>query len=136
MWIGQLMIEAGFPPGVLNIAHGNGSTAQELVTHEAIKTVSFVGSELAGKEIYYQCSGSGRRIQANVSAMNSVVVLPDPPKEFSISAIVQSTFAAAGQRCTRFVCKAPSLSISLINRGIVRKSPYWSVKPGNGFPTL
>lgn len=101
MWIGRLMVEAGFPPGVLNIAHGNGSTAQQLVTQDAIKTVSFVGSELAGKEIYYQCSGSGRRIQANVSAMNSVVVLPDSPKEFSISAIVQSTFAAAGQRCTR-----------------------------------
>ena len=101
MWIGRLMVEAGFPSGVLNIVHGNGSTAQELVSLDAIKTVSFVGTELAGKEIYYQCSGTGKRFQANVSAMNSVVVLPDSPKHFSISAIVQSTFAAAGQRCTK-----------------------------------
>ena len=63
IWVGRLTAEAGFPSCVLNIAYGNGSTAQELVTHEAIKTMSFVGSELAGKEIYYQCSGSGRRIK-------------------------------------------------------------------------
>lgn len=42
--------------------------------------------------------------------MNSVVVLADSPKEFCISAIVQSTFAAAGQRCTRQAQKSPLFS--------------------------
>ncbi len=94
------MREAGFPPGVLNILNGEGTVVHEIIKQKAVKAVSFVGSEPAGLQVWNECRLQRKKIQANVSGKNHLVMLPDAPKDFAIHALVESAFGAAGQRCT------------------------------------
>ncbi len=99
MLLAELALQAGVPPGVLNIVHGGKRAVDALCTHPDIAAVSFVGSTAVGTHVYDLASQHGKRAQCMMGAKNHAVVLPDANKEQSLNALVGSTFGAAGQRC-------------------------------------
>ncbi|KAA8902109.1 Aldehyde/histidinol dehydrogenase [Sphaerosporella brunnea] len=99
MIIAELAREAGFPPGVFNIIHGQHDAVNFIIDEPRIKAISFVGSDKAGEYIYTRGSAKGKRVQANLGAKNHAAVLPDANKNATINAIVGAAFGAAGQRC-------------------------------------
>ena len=99
MLLAELALEAGVPPGVLNIVHGGKRAVDALCTHPDIVAVSFVGSTAVGTHVYSLASEHGKRVQCMMGAKNHAVVMPDANKEQSLNSLVGATFGAAGQRC-------------------------------------
>ena len=99
MLLAELALEAGVPPGVLNIVHGGKRAVDALCTHPDIVAVSFVGSTAVGTHVYNLASQHGKRVQCMMGAKNHAVVMPDASKEHALNALVGATFGAAGQRC-------------------------------------
>lgn len=99
LMLAQLALEAGLPPGVLNVVHGGADTANGLCDHPDVKAVSFIGSTHVGTEIYRRSSNAGKRCQAMMGAKNHCVVLPDADREIALNQLVGAAFGAAGQRC-------------------------------------
>jgi malonate-semialdehyde dehydrogenase (acetylating)/methylmalonate-semialdehyde dehydrogenase len=99
MLLAELALQAGVPPGVLNIVHGGKRAVDALCTHPDIAAVSFVGSTHVGTHVYNLASQHGKRVQCMMGAKNHAVVMPDANKDKSLDAIVGATFGAAGQRC-------------------------------------
>jgi malonate-semialdehyde dehydrogenase (acetylating) / methylmalonate-semialdehyde dehydrogenase len=99
MLLAALAMEAGVPPGVLNIVHGGKESVDAICTHPGIKAVSFVGSCHVGEHVYNLASTHGKRAQCMMGAKNHAVLMPDANKEQSLNALVGAAFGAAGQRC-------------------------------------
>jgi malonate-semialdehyde dehydrogenase (acetylating) / methylmalonate-semialdehyde dehydrogenase len=99
MMLAELALEAGVPPGVLNVVHGGKDAVDALCTHPSIQAVSFVGSCHVGEHVYKLSSNHGKRAQCMMGAKNHAVVMPDANKEQSLNALVGAGFGAAGQRC-------------------------------------
>jgi malonate-semialdehyde dehydrogenase (acetylating)/methylmalonate-semialdehyde dehydrogenase len=99
MLLAELALEAGVPPGVLNVVHGGKRAVDALCIHPDIVAVSFVGSTAVGTHVYNLASQHGKRVQCMMGAKNHAVVLPDASKEHALNALVGATFGAAGQRC-------------------------------------
>src|SRR5450755_925078 len=99
MLLAELALQAGVPPGVLNVVHGGKRAVDALCTHRDIVAVSFVGSTPVGTHVYNLASQHGKRVQCMMGAKNHAVVMPDANKEKSLDALVGATFGAAGQRC-------------------------------------
>ena len=99
MLLAELALQAGIPPGVLNIVHGGKRAVDALCTHPDIAAVSFVGSTAVGTHVYSLASQHGKRVQCMMGAKNHAVVMPDANKEQSLNSLVGATFGAAGQRC-------------------------------------
>jgi malonate-semialdehyde dehydrogenase (acetylating)/methylmalonate-semialdehyde dehydrogenase len=99
MVLAELALEAGIPPGVLNIVHGGKEAVDALCVHPEVKAVSFVGSCQVGEHVYKLSSHHGKRAQCMMGAKNHAVVMPDANKEQSLNSLVGAGFGAAGQRC-------------------------------------
>jgi malonate-semialdehyde dehydrogenase (acetylating)/methylmalonate-semialdehyde dehydrogenase len=96
----ELIDEAGFPPGVINMVHGDVEPVQAILEHPAVKGVSFVGSTKVGRDVIYREGASrGKRVQAQCSAKNFLVIMPDAHVEFTIPGLLSSFFGNTGQRC-------------------------------------
>ena len=94
-----LALQAGLPPGVLNVVHGGKEIVDAICSHPDIAAISFVGSTAVGTHVYALGSTHGKRVQSMMGAKNHAVVLPDAHKEQTLNAIVGAAFGAAGQRC-------------------------------------
>lgn len=124
--LAELALEAGLPPGVLNIVHGTHDVVNQICDHPDIKAVSFVGSDVAGMHIYSRASASGKRVQCNMGAKNHAVVMPDADPDATMNALVGAAFGAAGQRCMAistavFVGDAKRWEQGLKDRGVKLK---------------
>jgi malonate-semialdehyde dehydrogenase (acetylating)/methylmalonate-semialdehyde dehydrogenase len=96
----ELVDEAGFPPGVINMVHGNVAPVQEILRNPEVKGVSFVGSTHIGRDIIYkEAAATGKRVQAQCGAKNHLVVMPDADIESTIPSLLSSFFGNTGQRC-------------------------------------
>ena len=96
----ELVDEAGFPPGVINMVNGNVAPVQEILKNPEIKGVSFVGSTHIGRDIIYkEAAATGKRVQAQCGAKNHLVVMPDADLDSTISSLLSSFFGNTGQRC-------------------------------------
>lgn len=96
----ELVDEAGFPPGVINLVNGDVEPVTEILENPVIKGVSFVGSTKIGRDIVYrQCAAVGKRVQAQCGAKNHLVVLPDADVTTTVSSLMSSFFGNTGQRC-------------------------------------
>ncbi|KAF7559198.1 hypothetical protein G7046_g4967 [Stylonectria norvegica] len=91
--------QSAIPPGVLNIIHGSGTAVDLLLAQPAIRTVSFVGSDIVGERVCEHARATRKRVQAECSGKNHGVVMIDANKQKTLYAIVGSAFGAAGQRC-------------------------------------
>ena len=99
MRLAELALEAGVPPGVLNVVHGGPAVVDALCDHPDIKALSFVGSTRVGTHVYRRASEAGKRVQCMMGAKNHAVVMPDAPREQTLANLVGAAFGAAGQRC-------------------------------------
>jgi len=97
--LGELFLEAGFPPGVLNVVHGARDAVEALLAHPAVSAISFVGSAPVARHVYTQAAANGKRVQALGGAKNHIVVMPDADPTLAIPAILNSAFGNAGERC-------------------------------------
>jgi len=95
----ELALEAGVPPGVLNVVHGGEAAVNAICDHADIKAISFVGSTRVGTHVYERASLAGKRVQCMMGAKNHAIVLPDAHKEQTLNALAGAAFGAAGQRC-------------------------------------
>ncbi|MBY4575497.1 methylmalonate-semialdehyde dehydrogenase (CoA acylating) [Gordonia paraffinivorans] len=98
-WLAELWAEAGLPPGVFNVLQGDKIAVDELLTHPAIKGVSFVGSTPIAQYVYATGAAHGKRVQALGGAKNHAVVLPDADLDLAADAMVNAGFGSAGERC-------------------------------------
>jgi len=97
--LGELMIAAGYPPGVFNIVNGARDTVEALVDHPEVQAVGFVGSTPAAKAVYARASAAGKRALALGGAKNHLIVVPDADPEVTVPGVVDSFTGCAGQRC-------------------------------------
>ncbi|MCW4048634.1 MAG: CoA-acylating methylmalonate-semialdehyde dehydrogenase [Candidatus Bathyarchaeota archaeon] len=96
----ELIDEAGFPPGVINLVNGDVKPVTEILSNPGVKGVSFVGSTKIGRDVIYkQCAITGKRVQAQCGAKNYLVVMPDADVPSTISSLLSSFFGNTGQRC-------------------------------------
>ncbi|VAX41109.1 aldehyde dehydrogenase family protein [hydrothermal vent metagenome] len=95
----ELVADAGFPPGVMNLVHGGPDVANRLITHEAVRAVSFVGSTGAGRHIYATAATAGKRVQCMCGAKNYSIIMPDANREAAVDGVLGSAFGNTGQRC-------------------------------------
>ena len=97
--LAELFLEAGFPPGVLNVVQGASTTVEALIDHPGVAAISFVGSAPVARHVYTQAAARGKRVQALGGAKNHIVVMPDADPELAVPAILNSAFGNAGERC-------------------------------------
>jgi malonate-semialdehyde dehydrogenase (acetylating)/methylmalonate-semialdehyde dehydrogenase len=95
----ELIHEAGFPKGVINMVHGGKDAANAILKNPLIKGVSFVGSTPVAKHIYSTGTAYGKRVQALGGAKNCLVILPDASMEKSVAGMIDSCYGCAGERC-------------------------------------
>src|SRR6188472_3723118 len=95
----QLIEEAGFPPGVVNLVHGGKDAVDALLDHPDVRAISFVGSTPIARYIYSRAAANGKRVQCQGGAKNPIVVLPDADMEMTTKIVADSAFGCAGQRC-------------------------------------
>ncbi|MCS7097364.1 MAG: aldehyde dehydrogenase family protein [Candidatus Methanomethyliaceae archaeon] len=95
----NLFMEAGYPPGVINLVNGTGSASEELLKHPEIQGVYFVGSTPVGEKIYSVSCSHGKRAICQCGAKNPVVIMPDAALESTVENVISGFFDMCGQRC-------------------------------------
>lgn len=97
----KILVEAGLPPGVLNLVTGHGVPAgQALVEHPRVKLISFTGSNEVGNAIAVRCAQLGKRVSLELGGKNAIIVLDDANVDLALDGILWSAFGTSGQRCT------------------------------------
>ena len=97
--VAQLALEAGLPPGVLNVVNGDKEAVDALLTDKRIAAVSFVGSTPIAEYVYATGTAHGKRVQALGGAKNHAVVMPDADVPNAVSAMMGAAFGSCGERC-------------------------------------
>lgn len=97
--LAQLLQEAGLPPGVFSIVHGDKEVVEAICDHPDIEAVSFVGSTKIAKAVYKRATGTYKRCLALGGAKNHLIVLPDAIPAMTAQNITASMAGCAGQRC-------------------------------------
>ena len=98
--LGELIIEAGFPPGVVNILTGYGeTTGAALVKHPGVDKIAFTGSTAVGKLINKQATDTLKRVSLELGGKSPVIVLPDADPNTVIGGAAGAIFFNAGQVC-------------------------------------
>ncbi len=98
--LGELILEAGFPPGVVNILTGHGeTTGAALVAHPGIDKIAFTGSTEVGKLINIAATPTLKRVSLELGGKSPVIVLPDVDPRTVASGAAQAIFFNSGQVC-------------------------------------
>src|SRR5688572_18158794 len=98
--LGELIAEAGFPEGVVNIVTGFGETAgRALVAHPGVDKIAFTGSTSVGKEILRGCAGNLKRVTLELGGKSPVIVFPDAALEQATEIAARGIFMNSGQVC-------------------------------------
>jgi aminomuconate-semialdehyde/2-hydroxymuconate-6-semialdehyde dehydrogenase len=98
--LAQLSIEAGLPPGVLNIVHGLGGRAgNALISHPGVKAVSFTGGTVTGRHIAATIAPQFKKYSLEMGGKNPTLIFADCDYERMLPVAVRSAFANQGQIC-------------------------------------
>src|ERR1700690_502076 len=96
--IGELALEAGLPPGVLNIVTGPGRTVGEaLVNHPDVDKITFTGSPGVGREILRGAAGNLKRVTLELGGKSANIIFPDADRDAAMRAAASGFFFNAGQ---------------------------------------
>tara|TARA_A100001011_G_scaffold165682_1_gene174337 strand:+ start:3929 stop:5422 length:1494 start_codon:yes stop_codon:yes gene_type:complete len=99
MRLAELFLEAGLPPGVLNVVNGDKEAVDAIINSKDISAVSFVGSTPIAKYIYENCAKNEKRVQALGGAKNHCVVMPDADLDQAVNGLMGAAYGSAGERC-------------------------------------
>lgn len=130
--LGELLSEAGLPAGVFNVLQGNATTVNQLLEHEGVDAVSFVGSTPVARHVYNVATEHGKRVQALGGAKNHMVVLPDADLDIAADAAINAGYGAAGERCMAIsvVVAVGDIADELVQR-IAQRVDRLRVGPGD-----
>lgn len=98
---GKLCLEAGIPPGVVNVIQGNGNTiGKEIVKHHEVKKVSFTGSTEVGKSVMRAAVETIKPVTLELGGKNPNIVFEDADLEMAATGSVFTAYINTGQICT------------------------------------
>ena len=97
--LGQLVQEAGFPPGVVNILTGFGDTGAAMVDHPGIAKIAFTGSTAVGREIGAKAGQMLKRVTLELGGKSPNIILPDADLEAAIKGSFMGIYFNTGQAC-------------------------------------
>ncbi|MBJ7418571.1 MAG: aldehyde dehydrogenase family protein, partial [Niveispirillum sp.] len=97
--LAELLMEAGLPPGIVNVVQGDKEAVEGILDHPTIRAVSFVGSSDIAQAVYNRGSASGKRMQCMGGAKNHGIVLPDADLDQAVADIIGAAYGSAGERC-------------------------------------
>ena len=111
----QTLVDAGLPPGVVNIVSGSGSGAgSALVEHPDVRAISFTGSSEVGSHVAQRAAATFKPVSLEMGGKNAQIVLDDANLELALDGALWGSFGTTGQRCT-------ATSRILLQKGIARK---------------
>ena len=97
--VAELALQAGLPPGVLNVVNGDQEAVDALLAHPQVRAISFVGSTPVAEQIYAKGCAQGKRVQALGGAKNHAVLMPDADIGNAVSALMGAAYGSCGERC-------------------------------------
>ncbi len=97
--LGELALEVGFPPGVLNVLTGDGSTGAALVDHPDVDKVAFTGSTAVGREIGAKAGKALKRVTLELGGKSPNIIMPDADIDAAIKGSFQAIYFNSGQAC-------------------------------------
>jgi acyl-CoA reductase-like NAD-dependent aldehyde dehydrogenase len=97
--LGELALEVGFPPGVVNVVTGDGSTGAALVDADGVDKIAFTGSTTVGREIGAKAGRALKRVTLELGGKSPNVILPDANLEQAIAGSFQGIYFNSGQAC-------------------------------------
>src|SRR6185312_11601030 len=105
--LAELFLEAGLPPGVFQVVHGDKEAVDAILEHPEIKAVGFVGSSDIAQYIYSGAAAHGKRAQCFGGAKNHMIVLPDADLDQAVDALIGAGYGSAGERCMAISVAVP-----------------------------
>ncbi|RKH17357.1 CoA-acylating methylmalonate-semialdehyde dehydrogenase [Corallococcus sp. CA047B] len=130
--LGELMVAAGYPPGVFSIVHGAKPAVDALVEHPDVKALAFVGSTPVARHLYAEGSRHGKRVLALGGAKNHLIVVPDADPDLTPQAVVDSFTGCAGQRCMAASVMLAVGNVQPLVEDIIRRAARLEPGPGMG----
>ncbi len=97
--LGELILEAGFPPGVVNIVTGAGEVGAALAGHPDVDKITFTGSASVGRKIVQAATGNLKKVALELGGKSPLIVFDDADLEAVILGAAQSIFLNSGQVC-------------------------------------
>jgi acyl-CoA reductase-like NAD-dependent aldehyde dehydrogenase len=97
--VGELALEVGFPPGVLNVLTGDGSTGAALVDHPDVDKIAFTGSTEVGREIGAKAGRALKRVTLELGGKSPNIILPDADIDAAVKGSFQAIYFNSGQAC-------------------------------------
>src|SRR5690242_9470436 len=107
MRLGELMMEAGAPAGVLQIVNGDKEAVDAILENPDIQAVSFVGSSAIAHYVYSHGTANGKRVQAMGGAKNHAVIMPDADLDQVTNELIGAGYGSAGERCMAISVAVP-----------------------------
>ena len=99
MRLAELMLEAGLPPGILNVVNGDKEAVDAILDDPDIRAVGFVGSSMIAEYVYARAAATGKRAQCFGGAKNHMIVMPDADMDHAVDALIGAGYGSAGERC-------------------------------------
>lgn len=97
--VGRLAVEAGFPPGVINVINGDGATGAALVDHPGVNKIAFTGSTAVGREIGRKAGEQLKRVTLELGGKSPNIILDDADVRAAIGGSFQGIYFNTGQAC-------------------------------------
>ena len=97
--LGELALEAGLPPGALNVVTGDGATGAALVDDPGVAKIAFTGSTAVGREIGQKCGESLKRVTLELGGKSPNIILPDADLDRAVKGSFQGIYFNSGQAC-------------------------------------
>jgi acyl-CoA reductase-like NAD-dependent aldehyde dehydrogenase len=97
--LGELALEAGMPPGVINVLTGDGATGAALVDHPGIDKIAFTGSTEVGRDIGAKAGRALKRVTLELGGKSPNIILPDADIAAAVAGSFQAIYFNAGQAC-------------------------------------
>ena len=95
------LVEAGLPPGVVNIVCGSGAhTGTPLIEHPGVRAVSFTGSSSVGSHVAQRAAATFKPVSLEMGGKNAQIVLDDANLDLALDGALWGAFGTTGQRCT------------------------------------
>jgi malonate-semialdehyde dehydrogenase (acetylating)/methylmalonate-semialdehyde dehydrogenase len=105
--LAELFLEAGLPPGILNVVNGDKESVDAILEEPRIKAVGFVGSTPIAAYIYENAARHGKRAQCFGGAKNHMVIMPDADMDLAVDALIGAGYGSAGERCMAISVAVP-----------------------------
>ena len=97
----ELLLEAGLPPEVVQLVHGEGSVVgRAMVEHPDVPVISFTGSTETGSIIGATCGRMHKRLSLEMGGKNAMIVMDDADLDLALEGVLWGAFGTTGQRCT------------------------------------